>query len=127
MTPHRFPLRVVLAVTTGTNLATLPEVQGLLSHMTGTPLAPNQIPRAADVCGKYLRDQFGWLATMLPTRAQSENPVKLRKWLGECEKARGAVLNIQVLPGGAYHAMDPIVEFFQAMESQGAGLAGSDA
>lgn len=85
-------------------------VQDLLSHMTGNRIFLHQIPRAKDVCQKYLRDEFDWLDGMHPTAEQMANPDKLRRWARACEKARGETVAVQVLPGDAYTYMDPIIE-----------------
>lgn len=130
MSARRFSLASVLYVTTGGTPGLidggegLMEVQALLSHMTGSPIYLHQIPRAADVCQKYLRDQYGWLSKMLPSDGQSADAIKLRKWLRQCEKERGESLAIRVLPGGVYHYMDPIAEFgHQLAEGRGATVA----
>lgn len=128
---RRFSLRAVLYVTTGgpTGLVDGPglvEVQDLLTFMTGSParLALNQIPRAADVCQKYLRDQFGWLHKMQPTPSQLEDSRRLGIWLRACEKERGETLAVIACPGGAYSYMDPVVEFCQQMaDGRGATAA----
>lgn len=123
MSARTFPLRAVLTVTTGVHFAPLTEVQSLLSHMTGTTLAAIQIPRAADVCQKYLRDQFEWLEGLAPTRSEAANEDRRRRWLTTCEARWGRHLTIQVLPGGAYQYMDPIVEFTRSLETgTGAGV-----
>ncbi|MFD7247816.1 hypothetical protein ACFV6Y_38445 [Streptomyces massasporeus] len=134
MSGRRFPLATVLYVTNGGMPGIvdggdgLTQVQELLSFMTGSTIFLHQIPRAADVCQKYLRDQYGWLSKMQPTEAQAADVQKLKRWVRRCEKERGETLLVRVLPGGAYTYMDPIVEFTERMAaSDGAGLAGSNA
>lgn len=77
-------------------------VQDLLGHMTGRPVFLNQIPRAVDVCRKYLVDQYPWLEALQPTAAQSENVHKLARWVAKISAARGDSLQVSALPGGAY-------------------------
>ena len=121
--------RVVLAVTTGVpGLAAVDEVQQLLSFMTGARIFMHQIPRAADVCGKFLQDQHEWLSDAHPSTAQSQEARKLQAWARTYEKAHGEHITVRDLPGRAYTAMDPIVEFLDRMtNSHGAGLAGGNA
>jgi hypothetical protein len=123
------PLASVLAVTTGVpGLAPIQDVQSLLSHMTGSTIFLHQIPRAADVCQKYLLDQYPWLETARPSEAVAGNPVKLAGWVTRMRNEHGQLLRVNLLPGDAYTVMDPIVEFTERMAvSRGAGLAGSDA
>lgn len=106
----------------------LEEVQGLLSAMTGHPIYLHQIPRAADVCAKYLIDQYPWLDGMRPNAEQVEDVQKLKRWVKACTKRMGDRMRVPILPGDAYTYMDPIVEFTQSLEGtkQGAGLAGSN-
>lgn len=123
-----YPLRVVLAVTTGVpGLASAHEMQALLSHMVGSTVWAHQIPRAADVCQKYLRDQYSWLVDMRPTDGQAADERKLAAWLANCERRYARSVAVMALPGDAYTVMDPIVEFTERMSAnQGAGLVGSD-
>lgn len=126
----RFPLAAVLQVTTGVpGLAPMEDVQALLSYMTGSTLLLHQLPRAADVCRKYLCDQYRWLEDLTPPAAHKDSVEKLGTWRRRVVEQRGETLCVRLLPGDAYSAMDPIREFLERFEGarQGAGLAGSDA
>lgn len=115
---RRFSLAAVLYVTNSGNIPvgssqTLAEVQDLLTFMTGSPhrVAIGQIPRAADVCRKYLLDQHSWLSDMAATPGQIADSRKLMLWLRGCEKQRGDTVVVTAAPGDAYQACDPIKEW----------------
>lgn len=123
---RRFPLYAVLYVNTGgipgiVDGHGLVVVQELLSHMTGHQIFLHQIPRAVDICQKYLRDQYGWLAKMQPTEAQSGDVLKLRRWLNACEKERGDSLVVAAMPGDAFHYIEPVQEFLHQL-AEGRGV-----
>lgn len=103
----------VLTVTNGLPegaICTVRQVQDLLSHMTGNRIFLHQIPRAKDVCGKYLQDEHRWLEGLNPTTEQKLDTAKLRRWAAAAVKERGETLRVRVLPGDAYTYIDPIIE-----------------
>ena len=112
MTARRFPTAAVLYVSAGPlpGACLIEHVQALLSHMVGQPLVINQVPAAADVCQKYLADQYPWLAKLQVTDEQRNDTAKLRRWVAGVEKQRGETLLIEALPGGVYKPLDPIAE-----------------
>lgn len=115
---RRFSLASVLYVTNSGHVPVgsaqvLADVQDLLTFMTGSShrLALGQIPRAADVCRKYLLDQHPWLADMAASPGQIADGRKLLLWLRGCEKQRGEFVTVTAAPGDAYESMDPIKEW----------------
>ncbi len=135
MSTRQFRLQAVLYVTNGGDLPVgstenLAEVQDLLTFMTGAPhrVAFGQIPRAADVCRKYLLDQHPWLADMAATRSQVNDGRRLQLWLKGWEKRRGCrctdgqcpahTVTVTATPGDAYTWQDPVVEWGRQMAAR---------
>ncbi|MCV7208347.1 hypothetical protein [Mycolicibacterium canariasense] len=117
---RRFPVPSVLYVSTGGTAGLcdshgLAVVQELLGHMTGHPIFLHQIPRAVDVCRKYLVDQYPWLEALQPTNAQAGDARKLAHWVAKVIAARGETLLVSALPGGAYAYMSPVDEFCEQL------------
>lgn len=76
-------------------------VQDLLSHMTGRRITLDEVPRAVDVCHKYLRDQYRWLADAEPTPGSTA--IKLQAWVHSCERLHGEFLDVAAMPGDVFH------------------------
>ncbi|SKM82296.1 Uncharacterised protein [Mycobacteroides abscessus subsp. massiliense] len=118
---ERFPLAAVLTVANGLPeglISTLGDVQRLLSFMVGHELYVPQMPRAADVCRKYLTDQFGWLASMQPTDCRDD---KVKQWGRAAAKRWGDEVLVEACPGDVYSPMEPMVEFGRLFGSKKAG------
>ena len=114
MTVRKFPIEVVLAVTTGRpGVAPLDQVQELLSYMTGADIFMHQIPRAAEVCRQDLVRQHRWVDGVEPQRGLSRE--RMLRWVRGYGAEHGDELPVRVLPGGLYEPMDPIVEFTRRM------------
>lgn len=104
----KFPLTAVLYVNCG-GLPGLVDgpgmavVQDLLSHMTGRRVFLDGVPRAVDVCQKYLRDQYHWLEGLQPSAAQAASAIKLQAWARSCVQEHGGFLDVAVMPGDVFH------------------------
>ncbi|AMQ67003.1 hypothetical protein SEA_CRACKLEWINK_67 [Mycobacterium phage Cracklewink] len=106
-----FPMATVLTVVTGKFLVPVAQVQQLVEWMTGAPVPPHQIRRAARECRDYLREQYGWMAGVSLSEEDAAKPEAfLRHWA----KERGASMGVPQLPAGRYQPPDPIVDFANA-------------
>lgn len=104
----RFPLAAVLYVNSGGTPGVvdghgMKAVQDLLSHMTGRRVTLDKVPRAVDVCQKYLRDQYSWLEGLQPSAAQAASAIKLQAWARSCVQEHGGLLDVAAMPGDVFH------------------------
>lgn len=106
---RRFPLGVVLSVTTGRLLAPFAEVHELLDFMTGDTLMTHQLPRACEECAPMLLARHPRLADVkVPEEFTGEEDV--RQWVAAQAERLGERVTVTTLDPDDHTVIDPLVE-----------------
>jgi hypothetical protein len=116
---RRFPLGVVLSVTTGITLAPIDEIHELLDFMTGDSLFTHQLPRASRECAPVLLARHPHLAdVVLPESFDGEADVL--RWVEEQTRTLGEGVTVATMDPDDHTSIDPIVELVTMRRSGGA-------
>lgn len=106
---RRFPLGVVLSVTTGRLLAPFDQMHELLDFMTGDTLMTHQLPRACEECAPVLLARHPRLAdVVVPETFGDEAAVK--RWVAEQAERLGEGVTVATLDPDDPTVIDPLAE-----------------
>ena len=116
METRRFPLAVVLSVTTGRLVCELDQVYGILNFLTGDNLMTHALPRARRTVAPVLLERFPDLALARPERLDEllagvqdgDRMAACRTWVAEMTLLCGEFFDLMPLVG--YRHMDPVQE-----------------
>lgn len=106
---RRFPLGVVLSVTTGRLLAPFADLHELLDFMTGDRLMTHQLPRAVEECAPVLLARHPRLAAVsLP--AEFSGAEDVHRWVAEQAVRLGQGVTVATLDPDDHTRIDPLTE-----------------
>ena len=106
---RRFPLGVVLSVTTGILLAPFDELHEFLDFMTGDKLMTHQLPRATQECAPVLLRRHPHLASAVPPESFTGRS-DVERWVAEQARRLGEGVTVATLDPDDHTEIDPLVE-----------------
>lgn len=106
---RRFPLGVVLSVTTGLLLAPFDELHEFLDFMTGDKLMTHQLPRATEECAPVLLQRHPHLAAAVPPESFAGR-ADVEQWVAEQARELGQGVTVATLDPDDHTQIDPLRE-----------------
>ena len=90
---RKFPISVILTVTSGVILPGVELVPYMISFMLGYEVSSDQREQAVFICREHLLNQLPQLRGVIPLRNQS--PDYYLTWIAEQEKRYGGMLEVE--------------------------------